>query len=196
MARYGRAREDEKALRVMTLEEERRLVQRVMELNLIIGCYVGLLGETGLRKKEGLRLKWEYVNTKSRMLTVEASKNGKTRYVPLSDYALELLAKLPASKGVRRCSFGPIQSNRFAILVISFLRVDGTPDCSGWFSRLASFSSHAMDHAGRRYSECSRVARPSGYQNDGALCEVCTRSRGAARDRSATIGGPRNGRLA
>ena len=32
----------------MTLEEERRLVQKVMDENLIIGCYVSLLGETGL----------------------------------------------------------------------------------------------------------------------------------------------------
>ena len=37
MTRYGRLRENEKALRVMTLEEERRLVQKVMEENLIIG---------------------------------------------------------------------------------------------------------------------------------------------------------------
>jgi hypothetical protein len=39
----------------MTLEEEHRLVQRVMDENLIIGCYVDLLGETGLRKTEGLK---------------------------------------------------------------------------------------------------------------------------------------------
>jgi len=99
MARYGRLREDEKALRVMTLEEERQLVQKVMDENLIIGSYVGLLGETGLRKTEGLKLKWDYVDTKSRKLTVEAGKTGKTRYVPLSDFALELLGKLQRVDG-------------------------------------------------------------------------------------------------
>ncbi len=102
MTRYGRLRENEKALRVMTLEEERRLVQRVMDENLVIGCYVGLLGETGLRKTEGLRLKWDYVDTQRRTLTVEASKNGRTRHVPLSDYALELLHRLPR---INECSF-------------------------------------------------------------------------------------------
>ena len=45
-----------------TLEEERRLVQKVTDESLIIGCYVGLLGETGLRKSEGLKLKWDYVD--------------------------------------------------------------------------------------------------------------------------------------
>jgi len=32
-------------------------------------------------------------------VTVEASKNGKTRHVPLSDYALELLGQLPRIDG-------------------------------------------------------------------------------------------------
>jgi integrase len=99
MTRYGRLRENEKALRVMTLEEERRLVQKVLDQNLIIGCYVGVLGETGLRKAEGLKLKWDYVDTKSRTIIVEAGKTGKTRYVPLSDYALELLGKLTRVEG-------------------------------------------------------------------------------------------------
>jgi integrase len=98
MTRYGRLRENEKALRVMTLEEERRLVQKVMDENLVIGCYVGLLGETGLRKSEGLKLKWDYVDIGRRMLTVEVSKNGRTRQVPLSDYALELWGRVPKTE--------------------------------------------------------------------------------------------------
>jgi integrase len=102
MARYGRLPEEEKAARVMTLEQERRLVQAVTDENLVIGCYVGLLGETGLRKKEGLKLKWDYVDVERRILTVEASKNCKTRHIPLSDYALTLLARLPRIQG---CSF-------------------------------------------------------------------------------------------
>ena len=44
---------------------------------------------------EGLLLKWKFVNLGDRNLTVEASKNYKTRHVPLSDYAIELLRSLP-----------------------------------------------------------------------------------------------------
>ena len=44
---------------------------------------------------EGLLLKWKFVNLGERNLTVEASKNYKTRRVPLSDYAIELLRSLP-----------------------------------------------------------------------------------------------------
>jgi integrase len=94
MARYGRLPEEERALRVMTLVEERRLVANVMDESLVLGCYVGLLGETGLRKAEGLNLKWDYVDLNNRVLTVAASKSGKTRRVPLSDYALQLFGKL------------------------------------------------------------------------------------------------------
>src|SRR2546422_9184488 len=67
MTRYGRLRENEKALRVMTLEEERRLVEKVMDENMMIGCYVGLLGEAGLRKTEGVRLEGDYGDTARRV---------------------------------------------------------------------------------------------------------------------------------
>jgi integrase len=77
MTRYGRLRENEKALRVMTLEEERRLVEKVMDENMMIGCYVGLLGEAGLRKSEGLRLKWDYVDTERRTLTSKPQRTAK-----------------------------------------------------------------------------------------------------------------------
>jgi integrase len=99
MTRYGRLPEKEKAVRIMTLEEERRLVQSVMDESPIIGCFVGLLGETGLRKSECLRLKWEHVDLKTRTLIVEAGKTGETRYVPLSDFAVELLEKLSRFDG-------------------------------------------------------------------------------------------------
>lgn len=95
MTRYGRIPEDQKALRVMELEEERNLVKAVQAKNHVIGCYVGLLGETALRMTEGLLLKWKFINLGERNLTVEASKNYKTRHVPLSDYAIELLRSLP-----------------------------------------------------------------------------------------------------
>ena len=86
----------------MTLEEERRLVENVMDVKAIVGCYEGLLGETGLRKSEGLNLKWDHVDVDRRVLTVAASKSGCTRRIPLSDYALELLHKLPRVDG---CAF-------------------------------------------------------------------------------------------
>jgi integrase len=99
MARYGRIPEDEKALRVMELKEERRLVSAVHDENHVVGCYVGVLGETALRMTEGLLLKWDFVNLEQGILTVEASKNYRARHIPLSDYAIELLRSLPRVVG-------------------------------------------------------------------------------------------------
>jgi integrase len=95
MSRYGRIPEDEKALRVMTLTEERKLVEAVMAKDPIIGAYVGILGETGLRMTEGLELEWENVLIGQEQLIVKASKNYKVRYVSLSEYAIQLLRSVP-----------------------------------------------------------------------------------------------------
>ncbi len=62
--------EEQIALRIMTLEEERQLVISVGECNPVIGAYVAVLGETGLRKSEGLGMEWSHVDWQKRMLLV------------------------------------------------------------------------------------------------------------------------------
>ena len=95
MIRYGRIPEEEKVLRILEPAEERLLVEKTLEVDPVVGAYVGILGETGLRMTEGLELKWEHVRIGHKQLTVEASKNYKVRHVPLSDYAIELIEGLP-----------------------------------------------------------------------------------------------------
>jgi integrase len=85
--------EPQTVLVAMLLQEDRR-VQLVMDEDQLAGIYCGFLGETGLRKEEGLRVKWAHLNHQQRLLTVDASKNFKIRHVPLSDYALELLGQV------------------------------------------------------------------------------------------------------
>lgn len=94
MLRFRKLREETKPLRVMTLDQERRLVDCVAEENPVVGAYVALLGETGLRKAEGLRLTWADIDRTQKMVTVEKSKSGRPRYVPLSDFALDWLDRL------------------------------------------------------------------------------------------------------
>lgn len=92
--RYEMLPEPQTVLRVMTLEEERRLVQAISNEDFTVGIYAAFLGETGLRKEEGLRLRWEFINHGQRIVSIEASKNYRGRQIPLSDYALELLGQL------------------------------------------------------------------------------------------------------
>lgn len=95
MEGYGRIPVDQKVLNVMEPLEERLIVEKTIEVHPVVGAYVGILGETGLRMTEGLELQWEFINLNRRQLTVSASKNYKTRYVPISEYAATLFASLP-----------------------------------------------------------------------------------------------------
>ena len=52
---------------------------------------VAVLGETGMRKSEALHLKWEHVDLKQRLVSVEHTKNRRVRHIPLSPFALEWL---------------------------------------------------------------------------------------------------------
>jgi integrase len=50
--------------------------------------------ETGLRREEQFRLRWDQVDLETAILTIPLPKGGKTRHVPLSDRALEILRAL------------------------------------------------------------------------------------------------------
>lgn len=99
MVRYRRIPEEKRALQVMTLEEERALVSAVLEEDVTVGVYCGLLGETAMRPEEGLRQQWPFINLGDRELTIDKSKTKRARHIPLSDYALELLGMLPRIVG-------------------------------------------------------------------------------------------------
>jgi integrase len=61
--------------------------------------YATVLGETAIRKSEGIRLTWSFIDLGQRLLTVERSKNRKPRYIPLSEFALQTMASLPRLDG-------------------------------------------------------------------------------------------------
>jgi len=100
LLRFRMLKEDKPALRVMTLQEERRLIQCIEDP--VIAAYVTLLGETGLRKQEGLLLQWDQINLDQRILSVQFTKSRKPRYLPLSDLAVNALRSLVRVVG---CSY-------------------------------------------------------------------------------------------
>jgi integrase len=99
MVRYRRIPEERRAIRVMTVAEERALVEATLRKDLAVGVYCGLLGETAMRPEEGLRQQWSFVNLSERLLTVDKSKTKRARHIPLSDYAMELLQMVPRIVG-------------------------------------------------------------------------------------------------
>ncbi len=89
---YRMLPEVQEALRIMTYQEYRDLILAVSREDFVVGVYTVILGETGMRKSEGLRLKWADIH--DRMLAIGKAKSGKVRSVPLSDLALDWLSKL------------------------------------------------------------------------------------------------------
>ena len=89
---YRMLPEVQEALRIMTYQEYRDLILAVANEDPVVGVYAVILGETGMRKSEGLRLKWADIH--DRMLAIGKTKSGKVRSVPLSDLALDWLNKL------------------------------------------------------------------------------------------------------
>ena len=54
---------------------------------------------TGARLSEVLNAQWKDFDTVAKVWTIEFNKSGKTRYVPLSDSAIQLIENMPRIEG-------------------------------------------------------------------------------------------------
>ena len=191
LVRFRMLPEDEKALRVPSLEEERRLVESVAEVDPVIGAYAALLGETGLRKSEGLNLKWEHVNRQQRLVAVEKTKSRKARYVPLSDFALNWLDASPAHRmPLRLHSTGSKEAVERCPWSFREGKEGGWPGL-GRLSRLTPLSSDSVGSTGRRSSHGSGTAGSQRYPHDDALRPLRSQPCRGQRRRSAAKRGHR-----
>jgi integrase len=82
--------------RFLTSEQAARLLEASSaSINPQLRNIVGLLLLTGARKRELLDAKWEHVDLDRRVWFIPTSKTGKSRHVPLSQPALDLILQLP-----------------------------------------------------------------------------------------------------
>ena len=95
LARFKLLPEEQKPTRILSLEEYWRLIE--CHDDPAAGAYATVLGETAIRKSEGIRLTWPFVDSQQGLLTVERSKNRKPRYIP--PFALQTLASLTRLDG-------------------------------------------------------------------------------------------------
>lgn len=86
--------------RFLSAEEVQRLRQAIEgSKNTQLKFIVPLLLLLGCRKRELLDSKWEEFDLERRSWRIPMSKSGKSRHVPLSKAALEILAQLPRWEG-------------------------------------------------------------------------------------------------
>lgn len=88
--------------RVLSEEEKIRLLKDLESTNYhnrnaLMKPLVAFALETGMRRGEMLALLWTNINLQKQTAFIETSKNGESRYVPLSKSALEILNNLPKS---------------------------------------------------------------------------------------------------
>ena len=82
---------EEKVMRVLSQEEERKLIDAAAPhfKPLIIVAI-----NTGMRRGELLNLQWEQVDLQSSTITIKQSKSGKVRHIPINKKAQEALENL------------------------------------------------------------------------------------------------------
>jgi len=83
-------REDERAMRVLSLDEQTKLLMvcRQHLKDLILFAL-----HTGMRRSEILGLKWTFVDMNQGIVTVMSTKTGHTRHVPANAVAMEVLKR-------------------------------------------------------------------------------------------------------
>lgn len=86
--------------RYITAEEATRLFKALEKSGTVMLKYIiAMLLLTGARKSEVVHAKWKDIDVAMRLWRIEHNKGGKTRYVPLSDSTLRLLAEVPRVEG-------------------------------------------------------------------------------------------------
>ncbi|NCU10713.1 MAG: site-specific integrase [Sphingomonadaceae bacterium] len=86
--------------RFLTAEEAARLLKAAEQsLNPQLKNIIGLLLLTGARRGELLYAKWEHIDLERKLWFLPMTKNGTSRYVPLSKPALDIINQLPRFDG-------------------------------------------------------------------------------------------------
>ena len=86
--------------RFLTSEEAARLLQAAgQSINPQLKSIIGLLLLTGARRGELLGARWEHIDRERKLWFLPMTKNGSSRYVPLSQAALDVIDQLPLFDG-------------------------------------------------------------------------------------------------
>jgi integrase len=117
MLKFCHYPEEERALRVMTIEEERAFVAALLKIDLAVFAYAAVMGECALRVSEAERLEWSHLDFSNRLLTVDRAKGKRARYIPLSDFAIDVLRMITRVEGdphvfIRLETLKPVQEVR------------------------------------------------------------------------------------
>jgi integrase len=115
LSKYALLKEMEYSLQILTYKEYRTLIDAVTREDPIIGAYTLLLGETGMRKQEGLLLKWDQLHLRQneRRVILGKTKSRRVRSVPLSELAWQRLDQLVRFLDIEYVFIDPLRRKRW-----------------------------------------------------------------------------------
>ena len=112
--------------RFLSNEEIRNLFSAAdTDENIYAAAYIKMLLLTGVRRSEGLGMKWEHLRLDGSkpMWYVPHTKSGKSRYVILNPMALQILEALPKIHGNPYVFVGKVQGNAIQNPMKAFKRI-------------------------------------------------------------------------
>ena len=112
--------------RFLSNEEIRHLFSAAdTDENIYAAAYIKMLLLTGVRRSEGLGMKWEHLRLDGSkpMWYVPHTKSGKSRYVILNPMALQILEALPKIHGNPYVFVGKVQGNAIQNPMKAFKRI-------------------------------------------------------------------------
>jgi len=119
-------KEENKSLRVLSKEEEKKLIDASSEhLKPIIIMALN----AGMRKGEILNLTWDKVDFANRIITVDKTKNNEVRQIPMNHYLADVLGNM---KAVRKYVFCKENGEPYGSVRKAFRRAverSGMPPC-------------------------------------------------------------------
>jgi site-specific recombinase XerD len=106
-------RENNSRIRWLTFEEEKNLRRAVEKAGPGHLAELDVAIHTGLRRGEQYGLTWDYVDLERQLLTVQLTKNGETRHIPVNSTALAALLILKRHSGASERVFNTVGPRRW-----------------------------------------------------------------------------------
>ncbi|MDR7927323.1 site-specific integrase [Acidithiobacillus thiooxidans] len=88
-------------------DEETRLLDTCQAINTELASIVNIAIETAMRQGEIMGMTWDKVDLKRQTVTLEDTKNGEKRVVPLTTKATQILRDLPRNMGGKVWTYTP-----------------------------------------------------------------------------------------
>ena len=156
--------ENNKHQRFLSNEEIRKLFSAAdYDENIYAAAYIKILLLTGVRRYEGLGMKWEHLQLDGPkpMWYVPHTKSGKSRYVILNPMSVQILNELPKAQGNPYVFVGKIQGQPLHNPIKAFKRIIHRADIESHFRLHDLRHTHAsliINNGGTLYDVQSALA--------------------------------------